>query len=289
MRLIVRKDIDDLKWNALVASSDTQNPLLYTWAMDATSEKWCAFVEGDYEFFWPVPFSENAGVKRARQQAFSRQMDVIGNIHYLAAAIEFAKREFMEFDIRISDTTLSKEKQRYQFLDLSKKIEYKTNAKRQIKKAKETYLISQSDKIEILVDLYQANSFLKFKQPKSNLNYLKKSMKSYLANEKGYLLIATFENSIKAAAFFIEDKETTYYLIGDAYVEDKKNGAIYGLIDYAIEKSILEGKKTVDFGGSNVDSVAEFYKKFGAEDKFYSRIFWDKLPFWFKFFQKIKQ
>lgn len=289
MRLLARKEIDDAKWNACVANSKIQNPLLYSWAMDATSEDWCAIVDGDYTFLWPIPFSFNLGIKRARQQSFSRQVDIIGDSSLLPKAIELAKREFKQFDIRISKTIEIGENQKFQSLDLNTEIEFKTNAKRHIKKAKEKYIFEYSKDIDSLVELYKSNSFLKFKQPLSNLSVLKKSMEAYLRNEKGYLVVGTIENSVKAAAFFIEDKDTSYYLIGDAFDEDKKNGAIYGLINYAIEKSILEGKKIFDFGGSNVKTVAEFYKKFGAEDKAYSRIYWNQLPFWFKLIKKIKR
>jgi len=288
LKIVARKDIDDIKWNRIVENSEIQNPLIYSWSMDATTENWCAVINDDYSFLWPIPFVVQFGIKRARQQPFSRQMDLIGDVSNLNEAINLLKKEFKQFDVRISLSKIYFEKQKFQILELNREIYFSTNAKRLIKKSDEYFQYEVSQDIIAILNLYGINSFLKINQPKANLKLIDSLMQAYLKHGKGFVLLAKNKEELVGSAFFIEDKDTIYYLIGDANDSDKKNGVIYGLMSQAIQKAIQDGKHYFDFGGSNVESVAKFYKKFGASDKEYSRIFWDNRPFWFKLLQKIK-
>ncbi len=289
MKIVERKDIDDKKWNGTVESASVQNPLLYTWAMDATCYFWCAIVSGDYDFIFPIPYELKLGVKRARQQSFSRQVDFIGDITYFPQALELAKKEFHTFDVRITENEYGEADQEFQRLDLSNPTEYKTNAKRKIKKSDEAYTYEVSSDPHALLAMYAENSFLKFKQPLSNIDRLDQLMLAYLSNQKGYILNAVADGEVHGAIFIIEDKSTAYYLIGDAPESAKKKGVIYGLMNQAILRAQAKKMRYFDFGGSNVGSVATFYKKFGAEDCVYSRIHWDRAPAWFKLIQKVRK
>jgi len=289
LKIVAREDINDAKWNSCVEQSQIQNPLIYSWSMDATTSKWCAVVNDDYSFIFPIPFEQQLNVKRARQQAFSRQVDYVGSQEDFYTALELLKKEFSEFDIRVSLTKGNFERQCFQSIKFESDYKYSTNAKRLIKKANEVISYEVSDDLDVLVSLYADNSFLKFKQPPSNIEKIKNSMKAYLENGKGYVLIAKEGEAAIGAAFFIEDKGTTYYLLGDSNEDHKKKGVIYGLMDFGIQKAQSKGMLNFDFGGSNIESVADFYKKFGAVDIYYTRVHWDKRPLWFKIIQKIKR
>jgi hypothetical protein len=289
MKIVERKDINEEKWNEIVAKSAVQNPLLYSWALDATSVHWCAIIANNFDFIFPIPYEINLGVKRARQQVFSRQMDFIGDASCFPEALEIARKEFHTFDLRLSECTWGIANQEFQRLDLSKPIDYKINARRKIKKSDEIYKYELSNDPHTLLAMYAKNSFLKFKQPLANIERLEQLMLAFLSHNKGYVLNAVKDYKIQGAIFVIEDKLTDYYLIGDGPESSKKNGAIYGLMNQAIVRAQAKKMKYFDFGGSNVASVATFYRKFGAENCNYSRIYWNNAPFWFKLIQKVKK
>ena len=71
----------------------------------------------------------------------------------------------------------------------------------------------------------------------------------------------------------------------------KKEGAMYYLMGETINAA-KEDYRTFDFGGSNVNSVREFYCKFGAVDRYYYEYQIGKAPGWFQtaksIFQKVK-
>ena len=287
MRLLARKDINEEVWNRIVESSSVENYILYTWAMDATAENWCAVVDGNYDFIFPIPFSVNLGVKRARQQVYSRQVDFIGDKKLLPKAIELLKTEFKECDVRISESEFGFTDQHFQILDLQNDIDFSTNAKRLIKKS-EHLRFKKTNDLAFLMGLYKSNTHEKLKNSNDNLIRLENLMSACLKNGKGYAFNAFDSEKIVGACFIIEDKSTATYLIGDSNPEEKKAGVVYGMMNYSIQLAKENKMKNFDFGGSNVESVAQFYKKFGAKNQIYTRLSWDNSPFWFKMLKKIK-
>ena len=67
----------------------------------------------------------------------------------------------------------------------------------------------------------------------------------------------------------------------------KTKGAMYLLIDYFV-KQYSGNKYDLDFGGSSVESVAQFYKKFGAKDYVYLQVEKNTLPQVAKWIKKLK-
>lgn len=288
MKLVFRDKIDVKKWDAEVASSDIQNPLIYSWALDATCE-WCAVIKEDYSFIFPIPFVKKFGVQRALQQAYSRQMDYIGSSKDFISAIDLIKKEFVECELRLTDADQGVADQKFQFLDFNSDYKYKTNAERLIKKASKFFTYENSTNYKPLLGLYSNNSFRKFHQPKSNLLKLDDLMLRMIERKKGIVINALCQGELVGSLFLIQDKSTMYYLIGDSDPKSKKDGVMFGLMNDAINLAKEKGLSRFDFGGSNVDSVAKFYKKFGAEDQFYTRITWNNLPFWFKILKRLKK
>ena len=80
-----------------------------------------------------------------------------------------------------------------------------------------------------------------------------------------------------AGAFLMESHERMVYLKGFSKEEGKKNGAMHFLFDQLIQQQ-AGSHKTLDFGGSSVDSVARFYKSFGALDCVYLHLRKNRLP-----------
>jgi hypothetical protein len=76
------------------------------------------------------------------------------------------------------------------------------------------------------------------------------------------------------------------YLKGTATFTSKKQGLYYLLMHRAIARAI-EKDVVFDFGGSQVDGVANFNRNFGAQDEFYTQITWGREPLSYKLMKKI--
>ena len=98
------------------------------------------------------------------------------------------------------------------------------------------------------------------------------------------------------ASHFQSKQSDVYLVLGSSLVVNpaagypriaKKNGAMYGLMNFAFE-TYKDRYSKFDFGGSDVESVATFYKKFGAIDNSYYNYLINDLPLWFNLLKKIK-
>ena len=291
MEFLQRKDIDTKKWDARIQADPTENIFCYSWYLDAVAKNWGAFVEGDYNTIVPVPFSTKLSVKSLYQPAFTREIDIFGHaiqweeliIRYtkIFKAIHFRNRKngiFPKYTERI-----------HQFLDISSDYKYSTNAKRLIKKAHQHFTIELADNPEELITLFRETTFKKIDSINNeDLHRLENLMLSAIERDKGELFEVHQNGGMVAGGFFFKDKNRITYLKGASSMDAKKEGSMYGLINHAIER-YKEDYKTFDFGGSTIDNVATFYKKFGAQDRIYFNYSIDNLPLWFKTLKRMKK
>lgn len=120
-----------------------------------------------------------------------------------------------------------------------------------------------------------------------NLQKLNQLMVAALKHQKGELIYVYKDGEIVGGGFFLKTHQTVTYLKGVSIESAKKQGAMYGLMNFAFHhyKSTYH---TFDFGGSDIPAVAEFYHKFGAVDQSYYEITRNRLPLWFRLLKKWK-
>ena len=86
---------------------------------------------------------------------------------------------------------------------------------------------------------------------------------------------------------FKVEKDQKVFVNRLATEEGKKAGVMYGIIDHAINR-YMNDYRIFDFGGSEIEGVSNFYKKFGAKDRSYYNYSIDNLPAWYKALKRIK-
>jgi len=91
--------------------------------------------------------------------------------------------------------------------------------------------------------------------------------------------LAVFDrnNDLCSAGFFMESSNCFVFLKSGVTNQGKSLGAMHLLFDSFI-KEHAKSQKMLDFGGSSVDSVARFYKNFGAKDFVYLQVKKNSLP-----------
>lgn len=294
MQLIARNDINDDKWNRRIAMADQENIFSYTWYLDAVAENWVALIDNEnYSTILPIAYTSRLGIKRMYQAPFTREYTIFGNGFEWAEAIPFLEREFRALDFR-SEKKLSVQglERTHQILGLSPTnySDFSKNAIRLIKKSSKKYKINPGSKPDIILDLFRENVAHKIDTiGEKDLVILNQLMENAIANNQGKILVATNEeNQIVASIFALIDKQTITYLKGAATDESKKNGVMYALMASMIDH-FQTTHQFFDFGGSDIESIANFFKKFGAVDRKYYNYTLDNTPFWFKIIKKIKR
>lgn len=81
-----------------------------------------------------------------------------------------------------------------------------------------------------------------------------------------------------AVACFFVYKNSLTYIHGSVNELGKKSGAMYFLFHELLTRAEKEGLEFVDFGGSNQEPVANFYRSFGGKDQAYSVFSENKMP-----------
>lgn len=292
IKRIESKYIDKEKWDQTVANSPVQNIFMYSWYLDAVTEHWNGIVSENYATIFPITVANKIGVEQFHQAIFTREFEVIGSDFELETCLEQLEKKTKYIQFRSSrQFKLNSTERVHQILALNAgfESEYSKNAKRLIKKSDKTYTYRRVNCIEVLIGLVKENVAHKIKEfTPENMSKLESLMHSAFNAGKGET-IAVFEGEkIVAAGFFLKDKSTVTYLKGASTEEAKRNGAMFGLMNFAF-KSYQEKFNSFDFGGSNVESVATFYKKFGARDKKYYEYTINNLPLWFRLLKKLKK
>ena len=265
---------------------------MYSWYLDVVSDNWSGLLSDDCTTILPITYTRKMGVKQFSQAIFTREFEVIGNDFTLTECMSFIKDQFKKIQLRSANKlNVALVERVHQYLELNDLYEsnYSTNAKRLIKKSNKNYTYRVVNCIDELIALVEENVAHKIKEfTPDNIAKLKRLMSRATSKNKGET-IAVFENeTIVAAGFFLKDKSTVTYLKGASIDTAKKNGAMFGLMNYAFS-SYNKNYSTFDFGGSNIESVANFYKKFGAKDKIYYEYTINDLPLWFKLLKKLKK
>jgi hypothetical protein len=290
MKLISREHIDIERWNKSIQQSETENIFCYSWYLDACAKNWKALITDDYKTIVPIPFSKNLGVAQIYQAQFTREIDIFGDEFNWNDVLTFLANDFKAIQFRNREAGLFKnqETRSHQYLGLNEDLAFSTNAKRLIKKANKVYKYQASDNPSKLIELFKNTAFQKIETlNEDDLIRLENLMKSSFKNGHGELIEVLKDGQFVGAGYFLKDKQRITYLKSASIEEDKKAGAMYGLINFGIER-FKENYSTFDFGGSDIDNVANFYRKFGTKDRSYYNYDLNNLPAWFKALKRLK-
>lgn len=289
------KDIDKKKWDACIDRSPDACIFVYSFYLDAVCESWSALVLNDYEAVFPLVSKSKFRIHYLYQPFFTRYFGVFSKskatdtqTHQFLNAIP-EKYKYIEFCIhegsKLVLTHFSVKERCYQVLDLKFPYEtvakaYSDNAKRNIKKAsKAGFRIEPGIAPEEIVKLFRRTKGAELKTFKvKDFKTLLKLMNELIKEKKAETLaVYNLENQLCAAAFFIKNKNRFVYLKSGVSDFGKNNGAMHFLFDFFI-KNHSGGDNILDFGGSSVESVARFYKNFGAKDCVYLQLKKNRLP-----------
>ncbi len=296
--------IDKVKWDLCIRQSSNESIFVYSWYLDILCEQWQGYVLNDYEAVFPVANKLKYKIAYLYQPFFTRYFGVYAAQQPSEKLVDtfiseiLSRYKNLQFCLHESNGTsiqgIQKKERQFQYLSISDSYEkigkgYSENVKRNIKKAAKQNLrleahISPKEIVEL------------FKKTKGNelelflpqhYELLIQLMNTCLAHEKGQAIAVYKGEELYAAAFFMYGNNRFTYLKSGITNEGKESGAMHFLIDRFIE--LNAGKSnTIDFGGSSVESVARFYKSFGARDCVYLQLekgFFFKLLKWIKSFK----
>ena len=241
------------------------------WVQDALHDHWAYLQDAQGNVLLRLPFSKKFGVTAYLQPLFMRELKLLHE-DQKKDVLRFLQRKGL-LHLNLAGSVLEdSNKGAYQILNWEQGIDairsaYSANIKRVLKKA--TNLKLETISYQVFQDFFTAQKG----ENLGNLNAAAWQRLSHLfavAQEKdAAICYGAFEQgSLVAVALFFNWNNKLYFMKGTLNAEGKEIGALVFVLDAVLEKSTIT-HQSLDFIGSNQESIAQFYRKFGAKDAYY--------------------
>ena len=302
IKLERREEIDDKRWNGCVHFALGSPPYAYTWYLDNVCEDWMGLVVGNYKIVMPIVLGKKFGIHYNYQPFFTQQLGIYSDLpisketstQFFNAIPSWVKYIDMSLNESNFAPEIGQSTQRVNYLlDLKPtyaelREQYSGNVLRKVKKAtKEDLVVNKQISPEAFADFYKKHTGPKVKGFKNKHYYsiLRLVYKAIHYNMGFIIGVNNQQNELIAANFIISHPQRLINLLPASSASGNKSGAMAFLIDHLIETNSGQFKY-LDFEGSMLKGVANFYKGFGAKKTNYYHIKLNLLP---KFLRILKR
>tara|TARA_X000000950_G_C13899312_1_gene654280 strand:- start:436 stop:1308 length:873 start_codon:yes stop_codon:yes gene_type:complete len=273
--------IDPVKWDSCVRNSLQERVYAYYDVLYfSTGKQWIGLIYEDYKAVMPIPIKYKWNIiPFVSQPQFCQQLGVFSkDVLTYSIFTEFLKILKKQSIIKVhyffnalNTKYLEGYHQRPNYIlplqnDYQKiYTQYKSSLKKNLNKANKNNLQwKQNAPLKICFDHYQKahgkyhnelnfDFFLKI-QNKKSINF--------------HLIGVKKDNQWLASAIFLQDSKRLYYILGAPTELGRSLGALPFLLDGLIQK--FAGRNMIlDFEGSQIQSVANFYEKFTLQKEYF--------------------
>jgi hypothetical protein len=301
IELLKRDEIDDKRWNGCVHFAINAMPYAYTWYLDNICEEWEGLVLGKYRAVMPLVFNIKFSFHYLFQPYFAQQLGVFTDVQltkekidaflsaipekykYIDIQLNSSNPAPSNFEVETRDNYLLEMKMNYESI----RENYSGNLKRNIAKAeKEGLKFNNQLKPEPFVDFYMQHTAPKLKNfDAKNKHTMLRIIYQCMHYGMGGVVGIYKDEKLVAANFLIHHPQRTINLLPTSSEEGKKLGAMHFLMDTIIRIGAGQNKY-LDFEGSMIKGVADFYESFGAKKSSYLRVKRNNLPILARIFKR---
>lgn len=284
IRYLHRREVNDQKWNACIASAGNGLIYGYTFYLDAMTDHWDALVMDDYALVMPLPWRRKWLIRYLYHPFLTAQLGVFGNgltKGVFETFLNTIPKKFWRWDFSLNHGNLFSvkghrlyERSNY-VLPLNKPYEdlykaYRENVRRNVKKSISYGCYPATDvvvdDIIALTKLQAAATPDKDFEAFKNLFLLLKGQGS----AKTYGVLSAKGGLLASAAFLFSHNRAYYILVGN-HPNGRTLGSSHALID-AFIKDHAGQELMLDFEGSDIRNLQFFYSSFGAREEKYAAI-----------------
>jgi hypothetical protein len=271
MRLINEHATLKRKWEQQVASSVQFDFFDQVWVQDCLHENWVYLCDAHQNPLLRIPFRRKFGVKAYLQPLFIRAFNLAPTA--VTELTSFMKKKaFVHLNLTVHPHA-NQPQGRYQLLKWDGGIEairknYATNLQRILKKGQAFEMRDISYQTFETFFRTQKGEQLQKLTPAAWSRMEK--LVSEAQERRAVRCVGLFDGSeLLSVGLFFFYGTRIYFMKGTLNEAGKKVGAMVHLID-AMLVSCADQYQQLDFIGSNQESIAAFYRKFGAKDATYT-------------------
>jgi len=282
IKYLKRQDLNVEIYNACIKNAINSRIYAYSWYLDIVTDQWDVLVYGDYEAVLPVTFMKlkrNLWFSKIYTPPFVQQLGIFGAENIDPTVIKAFYDTALKFKPKIynfNDEFLDNKKFNLKALPnyelnlqpsyLVINAGYSTNLKRKLKKFNPNFHIEFIEESATIL-----NFVFEFAKSKMNQNIRNKfNILFGVLKEKNKVETYSFydKTELLAVAVFLIDQNRIINLLPVSNEEGKTQNAMAFLLDFIIQKN-AEKEVILDFEGSSLEGIANFYKSFGAINKPY--------------------
>ncbi len=301
IRYLYHKQIDKSRWNGCIERA--ANRLIYacSWYLDIVSPEWDALVENDYEVVMPLAWRKKMGIKYIFQPLYTQQLGIFS----ASPVPEELTKQFLgkvPADFRIIDLNLNfgqdigsldikgytTRRNTNFILELKNSYQEKydhfsDSNKKNIRRAeRNNFTFSQDIRFHDFSAFMEHTLAGRIGEVSTNDFRLIEPLLNTLKNHteiKTYGMYSTANELLAAACFVFYGNRINFY--SSSSDSGKKNKAMFYLLNSFIRDH--SGQNMIlDFSGSNISSIAYFFKGFGSADQPYYSVSKSALPWYLK-------
>jgi hypothetical protein len=291
IKYLRRGEIDTAKWDRCIDTASNGLIYPYHFYLDHLSRHWDALVWNEYEAVMPLTWNKKWGISYLYQPAFTASLGVFGkNVtkEMVQQMIDVIPKKFrlVEIELNHGNTFDLSLPQRVNFiLDLGKPYQtlsanYNENLQRNLKKAAGQQL-RYATEIPVQDVVQLAKQHHKVYKEFDYSNFHKLFSLLHARGQARAFGVYTTTNELAASAVFFFSHNRAYYILVGNRTGKRIEGASHYLIDRFIHdhagRSLL-----LDFEGSDIEGLANFYGSFGAVVEKYPSLRMDRLPWYVK-------
>ena len=278
VKYLEHKEINFEKYDKCISGSENAFIYAYSWYLDMVAENWDVLVLGDYETVMPLTHRKKYGIRYIFLPAWVQQLGVFSaNSIEEDLIIDFVNaipRKFRSIDILFNNKNIFSsnklEIRNNYILDLNRDYKLLFNnftkgRKSSIKQAKKYGLIlRESNNAESLIQLFMKNIGAELNKSERDYATIRNLVYVGLKKDKVKIYKVFDENANEiGGAIFLMDNNRITYLFSAVNKNGRDKQAISFLIDFIIEK--YAGQELIlDFEGSMIKGIANFFKSFGS-------------------------
>lgn len=298
MQYIGREHIDTAKWDECINKSSNGSLYGYSFYLDHMAKNWDALVYGDYDAVMPLTWNRKYGIKYLHQPAFTQQLGIFTHLAVTEQLVETFINElkkqyrFAEIFCNHGNSYKHFEPRPNYILSLRNTYSsinegYKNILEKNLRRAANADLeYRKMDDIGHVVELYRTAYGRRLPGAKKEDYGHFKKLCLYLQKKNAVILRGAFDtrNSLLASILLLKGKNRMHLLHAVTLPEGRPVQANHFLLDNLINE-FAGDDLILDFEGSAVPGIADFYKSFGAVDEPYFFYRYNNLPWPLKFFK----
>lgn len=300
IRVITQKEIDRKRWDDCIKNAINGMVYGFSWYLDIVAEEWHGLVSGDYDYVMPIFPRKKWGINYLYQPFWTQQSGIFSpyqlNEKIVSQFMQAIPKKYKLVQLNLNTLnsvqpipSFSAFRRKTYHLDLISPYnalyrKFNTNTQRNIKKAHQARLFPDEN--------ININQFITFVRDRYTTQVPELKPKDYIRLQRlvSYAIrygmgkitgVFSEQNELVAVAFIIWSHRKPIFLVSASSDYGKKVSAMFFLVDEFIKK-YAENTLTLDFEGSDIDSIARFYNGFGAVPTQYFTIFKNRLPFCIK-------